>query len=567
MVFLIIFLWILPAISVRGEQEHFQTVHNAFADVNDELQDIEWTMVRGYQMELLDTMNKPPGIMLLQNVSSNIYILDIWGWMDPAKVLKYMVGIQLLDFWEEFPALPYLENNGPQKVNDSLNIMRRPGSNHDIPQNSEINCNGYNLTLADSENGTVIEAITISRCGGSTLRSFIIGKPSEFLHIKRIGLRYLPITELTIKDLMCFPELHMVALENVPMSHLENGLLCNNPNITILYYENSFGYLTKFPHQIFNCTTDLKLEYFRLEDHSIASLPAPAFGGASEQLRFLYLWKIGLKVIHKDAFSGLCTLQLMKINYNKLLQLSSPIIPPASTSLRIVEYGNSKLKGILNLTATSIIKYNNLQLFVWTESFLSDVNGKFCSDQVHSSLEIIRLDDNKIETIPGDMFHHCISLKLLSLVNNGLVHLPDKLFALNISKLEKLLLMGNKLSSNTSWSDVLMPLHDLKYLNLSGNILTSWTYNLSGIWKLEMLDLSKNAITKTSYMTFMNMSRLKFLSLEENSLAFLTPNVQHLFARILFLNLGSNIICQLNMVNETMPSDTVALDVSANNLA
>ena len=310
----------------------------------------------------------------------------------------------------------------------------------------------------------------------------------------------------------------------------------------------------------------MKLEYFHLEDHSIASLSGHAFGSAAKQLRVIYLWKIGLKVIHKDAFSGLWNLQLMKINYNKLLQMSSAIIPPASTSLLMLEYLDNGPKGILNLTATSITKYSSLQMFVWTDSSISDVSGKFCSNQLNSTLEIIVLEDNMIETIQGEIFHHCISLKLLVLVNNGLVYLPERLFASNVSQLEKLLLMGNKLNSNTSWSDVLMPLHDLKYLNLSGNMLTSWTYNLNSLWKLEVLDLSHNAIIKISDMAFINMSMLKVLSLKENRLSVLTPKVQHAFAHIPLLNINSNNIYWLNMSTETMPTDKVILDVSGNNL-
>ena len=188
----------LLSISVKGEQETFQSAHNDFAEVVDQLQEITLTIVRGYRMELADTMRKPMSIMILQNVSSNIYFLDLSGFTDPTYVRKISVGIKLLDFWKETSFWLDLENNAPPKAIDidSLNIVA-PSSTHDMPQNSDIHCHGYNLTLADSENGTVIKDVTISRCGGSTLRSFIIGKPSEFHHIKRISLDFLPITELT----------------------------------------------------------------------------------------------------------------------------------------------------------------------------------------------------------------------------------------------------------------------------------------------------------------------------------------------------------------------------------
>ena len=553
----------------------------------DELKEIAWTILEEYLMELQDMTLQPMPLVTLQNTSSNIYILDI-----NCEML-----IRKMDEAQGFFSLA-LRNDTPPKASDidwltiigrangskltfpSLLIYTTDGvplrsmltidgvlNEHDkIPQNSDVHCCGYNLTLADSENGTIIEDATISRCGGSTLRSFIIGKSAEFRHLKRISLFFVPITELTVKDIMYFPELHTLLLAYVPIAHLENGLLCNNLNITTFFYQTSFGYLTIFPHQIFSCTIDLKLEYFHLENHSIASLPAQAFGSAAKQLTVLSLSNIGLKVIHMDAFSGLLNLRLVAITYNKLLQVSSAIIPPASASLRAVNYRYNELSGILNLTEIFIARFSSLQIFDWTGSNISEINGKFCSDQLHSALEIIRLADNMIETIPGDIFHHCISLKLLYLVHNELVYLPDQLFASNVSQLEKLLLMDNRLSSNTSWSDVLMPLRDLKYLNLSNNMLTSWTYNLNGLWKLEVLDLSHNAITRISHIAFINIPMLRFLSLDENSLTVLTPKVQHGFAHIPLLNIKSNSIHQLNMSAETMPTDTVILDVSANNL-
>ena len=198
-------------------------------------------------------------------------------------------------------------------------------------------------------------------------------------------------------------------------------------------------------------------------------------------------------------------------------------------------------------------------MFVWQMPHVSVVEGSFCSNQSKSELAVIYLigtnseksnsEPDKIhsrgntivgETLPADVFALCMSLKHLQIEDTGLTYLPDRLFSTNVSQLETLLLTGNKLNDNTSWSEVLRPLHELKTLDLSMNMLTSWTHNLSSLWSLEMLDLSHNAIIEISNVAFMNMRRLKFLSLENNNIAHLTPEVQHAFARIPQLNLASN---------------------------
>ena len=273
--------------------------------------------------------------------------------------------------------------------------------------------------------GQTVEAVTIDRCGGSTLRSFIIGKPSQFHHLKSISLESVPITGLNVEDLIDFPKLRTLLLFNVPITHMENGLLCYT-DITITIIVNSFGYLGTFPYQIFQCTIPLKLEYFELGDHNIASLPAHAFGNAT-QLRVLELLNIGLEIIHKDAFSGLWDLEFTDFSSNKLLEISSVIMPSRSASLRVLEYTNNELNRTLNLTAISIAYASSLQVFRWESSYVSNVNGRLCSQWLNSELEIVGLENNMIEAIPNDIFHHCMSLKLLSLANNQLACLPKGL--------------------------------------------------------------------------------------------------------------------------------------------
>ena len=254
-----------------------------------------------------------------------------------------------------------------------------------------------------------------------------------------------------------------------------------------------------------------------------------------------------------------------------MLHAPGAMIPP-STPLMVIWYSDNRLNTKLNLTTMHIARKSHLQMFVWQMPHISIAEGSLCSNQSKSELEYVLLNGinsdntNMSETLPANVFAHCVSLNIIVIIHTGLTYLPDRVFSTNVSHLETLLLTFNKLTSNISWSDVLRPLHELKSLDLSGNMLTSWTYNLSSLWSLERLYLSHNAITKISHVAFMNMTRLKFLSLENNNIASVAPKVQHAFAHISLLNLRSNNIHKLNMLNETMLSNTIILDMSANNL-
>ena len=579
MVYLILLLWILPSIHAGGQEDHFQTVHDAINEmIHDQVDQILQWEEEEYNTELLKAKSNPYTTVVLQRTKSNIYILDTSGILI-LQVRNHLVGKELSDFIDN----SLLNDSGinTTKASDVLYIM---GEHQD--RLFLVRCYVYNLTLADNENGTMIEGVSINSCGGPTLKLFhISGNSSLFSHVKQISLRVVPFYELFVEDFVDFPELQMLILQSVPTAHMENGLLCYNLNITILEYVNSFGLLTVFPRQIFNCTIPLKLEYLHLEDHNIASLPAHAFGSAAEHLRVLHLSNIGLEVIHEDAFAGVMNLQVVTVKDNILLQIPGAMILP-STHLRVMEYNDNKLNSTLNLTALHIARKDQLKMFVWIVPRISDIVGSFCSNQSNSNLEVIclqggmtsdrsvsEIDQTQLtgntsmaETLPADVFAHCISLKYLSIEHTGLAYLPDRLFATHVSKLETLLLTGNKLNSNTYWSDLLMRLYELKYLDLSMNMLTSWTHNLSSLWSLEMLDLSDNAITKISHMAFINMTRLKFFSLKGNNLIALAPKVQHAFAHISLLNLAGNNIYRLNMSTEIMSSDTVIVDLSVNNL-
>ena len=254
MLSLIILLWILPYINA-GQKDHFQTVHDAIETVlQDQENKIQRPIVEPYQNKITPIITDLPTVVVLPRTNNSVYILDTSGFL-LQYVQGHSVGLLLSDFMStKLLTNDYMSENSMHKAPSDIDLL---SITHDL-------CYGYNLTLADINNGTFIETVRSDRCGGSTLRSFLLGKPSEFCHLTSIALKEVPITELTVEDIRHFPELQHLLINSVNITHMENGLLCYNLNITMLDYFKSFGSLTEFPRQIFNCTMPLKLEYFTL---------------------------------------------------------------------------------------------------------------------------------------------------------------------------------------------------------------------------------------------------------------------------------------------------------------
>ena len=554
MVICTVLFWILISYHcVHGQDELFQAMYNAVPWVlNEKINKIEEPL-EVYKTELAKMASSRFIAVILQDTSTSLHILAICGYFQ--SVIDSFIGLR-------FSALLtiYHDDDSPFKIQhvSEINTFR-------------ITCDyvlgfSYNISLVSSKNGTIIEQVVTDKWSGTTLASIFTESTPQFDHVKRISLNAMPLTELTINDLLRFPELRTLALNDMPIASMEDGLLCCYNNITIFSYFNSLGYLTTFPQQIFNCTAPLKLEYFRLKAHNIAYLPTNAFGNDANLLKYIVFDNIGLEIIHEDAFEGLMSVQFLYLVDNKLPQMSDTVLLPFSINLRQVQITSRLNSGVLNLTAMGVPTYSQLEMFAWVDTNVSDISGNFCSNYSRTELEIIIKRGNMISMLPPHIFDHCVSLKYLSITYERLIYLPERLFATNISQMERLMLMGNRLNSNTSWSNIFMHLQELRYLNLSANMLTSWAYNLSSLWKLEMLDLSHNAIAKISHLSFINMTLLKYLLLEDNNLAFLTSEVKGIFTSISVVHLGSNSISQLNISEDILRSNASILNVSANHL-
>ena len=296
------------------------------------------------------------------------------------------------------------------------------------------------------------------------------------------------------------------------------------------------------------------------QKHNIAYLPAHAFRSAANSVKVVKLIDIGLVTIHKDAFVGVLTLEILSLKLNKITNPSYFIIPP-STSLHELLLSNFDISSV-KLNTLEIMEQKHLSVITWDSNNISNLTGVFCSGELNSKLKVLLLADNVLCELMPPLLDNCVSLKYLYLLNNILSNLDAGLFANNVS-LVGLNLAYNMLTDNVSWSGVLAQQHELKYVNISFNMLMSWTQNIGTVWKLKQLDISWNQISAISPTAFANLTRLELVSLEGNKLY--ETDIACVLSFIHEMNLAENslnsVTCMPNISNARL------IGVSSNNIS
>ncbi|NWR67480.1 NEPN protein, partial [Bucorvus abyssinicus] len=109
-----------------------------------------------------------------------------------------------------------------------------------------------------------------------------------------------------------------------------------------------------------------------------------------------------------------------------------------------------------------------------------------------SSLEILKLADNSINTLHASDFEGLVKLRVLDIRNNLIATLPPSAFS-SLRNLQSLILDGNNMVSVSAP----FKLPRLKYLSMAGNKLNSFPTNFFGSFQnLQFLSLSGNLLTK-----------------------------------------------------------------------
>ena len=170
---------------------------------------------------------------------------------------------------------------------------------------------------------------------------------------------------------------------------------------------------------------------------------------------------------------------------------------------------------------------------------IAEIQNNFLG-QASKSINVIKLNSNRLISLRSNVFHDCERLFSLDLGNNQLVVLFKHAFD-SLCELVTLDLQNNKLSELPT--KIFSNLNSLKCLNLSSNHLqqlsANW-FNLNDYYVLESLDLSSNLIYFCDPNCFKMLTNLKRLNLSHNRLTFLNNRLFDNLELLTDLNLGSN---------------------------
>ncbi|CAB0008831.1 unnamed protein product [Nesidiocoris tenuis] len=181
-----------------------------------------------------------------------------------------------------------------------------------------------------------------------------------------------------------------------------------------------------------------------------------------------------------------------------------------------------------------------------------------------TTLRVLNLSSNKIESIPEGFFASSRDVREIHLQNNSLYELGRGVF----HRLEQLLVLDlstNQLSSNQIDDGTFVGLIRLIILNLSHNSLTRiGAKTFKDLFFLQILDLRNNSISFIEDNAFLPLYNLHTLNVAENRLHHITA---HLFNGLFVLSkltLNNNLIVNIDSQAFKNCSDLKDLDLSSN---
>lgn len=201
------------------------------------------------------------------------------------------------------------------------------------------------------------------------------------------------------------------------------------------------------------------------------------------------------------------TCEMRDVKYDELDNFNMTM---NKTDVEMLKFKSSKISTIPYLLFNIFPK---LKVFDASDVGLKHINSLSFNNAEHL-LEIF-MQNNRLTSIVGYVFVHTKKLKILDLSNNNIAKILN--FAFNsLHDLEKLSLSNNRIESFEE--DTFLPLVNLEWIWLDRNHLKMISSDLfkKTNAKLEGILLDNNEIELISPHVFDNLSKLRFLSLNNN---------------------------------------------------
>lgn len=242
--------------------------------------------------------------------------------------------------------------------------------------------------------------------------------------------------------------------------------------------------------------------------------------------------------LHPETFNGLSELKRLNLADNNLWTIPSGVFCPLY-SLRNLNLSKNHINDVSQIGFAENESSNDAKdLFVATTS----PSGKACN----TGLEQLDLSFNNLISIPNNCFTALRSLNYLHLDNNQLTILDDNSFK-GLEKLQFLDISNNRLIAMPP--EIFENTKELRRLFFSNNSLAVLAPEIfEKLTQLEVLDLSYNELTSSwiNRDTFVGLSRLIVLKLNNNKLKKIDQFVFRELYALQALNLESNYIEQIS---------------------
>ncbi|XP_036377480.1 podocan [Megalops cyprinoides] len=340
----------------------------------------------------------------------------------------------------------------------------------------------------------------------------------EILIMSSNFLRYVP------KNLPS--ALYRLHLKNNKLEKIPRGAFDNLSNLWELYLQNNLLSHDGMDNETFSQLS--KLEYLDLSNNNLSMVPK----GLPRSLVVLHLEKNSINSIPKDVLTPIRNLQYLLLHNNKLRARS--IHPEAFMGLKklhTLHMYNNQLervpRGLPRRAKTLMLLHNLISeinrndlatLYTLTELNLS--YNKITSPRLHKEafrklrlLESLDLSGNSLHTLPYGLPK---SLQILKVKDNQLNSIPDGALS-GMSKLREINLSNNQLKLSSIYQGAWQELSALTVLDLSGNQLTHVPVDLPE--SLEYIYLQSNRISSVPATAFESTPNIKGIFLRFNRLS------------------------------------------------
>ncbi|XP_035530756.1 toll-like receptor 13 [Morone saxatilis] len=369
------------------------------------------------------------------------------------------------------------------------------------------------------------------------------------------------LSQITRKELGCFPKLLSLKLHYNSISHINDGAFADLVELRTLFMD--FNQLTNLTDNMFQGLS--KLETLDLYCNHISSISPKAF----QSLHSIRSVNLSANQLHQIAdivpILKLPTLIDLSLVYNNLTSFQSDDMPFNVSNLKSLQLDMNPLsrfsitKDVFpHLQDLSFGKCScDIELDIANKTFLRSLTnlffgGTYISFEAYravlervDSLQKLEMDTMKAWIDEGliDIACRIPSLRSLEVMFSSIVTIDDNLLR-SCSQLTELALSNNKLSELSEHS--LRSMTKLRSLELQSNKLSKLPLAVRGLSTLEILDLSFNFISEVDCYDFLDLTRLTGLNLEYNHILKLKECAFQNLKNLKILNLAGNSIFTLD---------------------